>query len=100
MGKAENGWRVDVPEKVMGRTRYVDDLRQADLGFAMVHAVIVTSTVPKGRITKIDRAQPEALPGVLAVMTHQNAPHLRKLILLSMSEIGDIRPLQDDRIHY
>ena len=100
MGKAENEWRVDGPEKVMGRTRYVDDLRQPDLGFEMLHAVIVTSTVPKGRITKIETAQAEALPGVRAVMTHKNAPRLRKVISLSMSEIGDIRPLQDDHIHY
>lgn len=100
MSKAENEWRVDGPDKVMGRTLYVDDLRRADLGFEMLHAVIVTSTIAKGRITKINTAKADALQGVRAVMTHLNAPRLRKVLSLSMSEIGDIRPLQTARIHY
>jgi len=100
MSKAENEWRVDGPDKVMGCTRYVDDLRQADLGFEMLHAVIVTSTIAKGHITKLETATIEAFSGVRAVMTHLNAPRLRKVFSISMSEIGDILPLQDARIHY
>ena len=65
MSKAENEWRVDGPDKVMGRTLYVDDLRRADLGFEMLHAVIVTSTIAKGRITKINTAKADALQGAL-----------------------------------
>jgi xanthine dehydrogenase YagR molybdenum-binding subunit len=40
------------------------------------------------------------VPGVVAVMTHQNAPRLRRILAASMAEIGTIRPLQDDRIRY
>ena len=100
MGKSENEWRVDGMAKVMGQTQYVDDLRAADIGFDFLHGVIVTSTVAKGRITEINTAAADAMHGVKAVITHENAPRLRKVFSVSMSEIGDIRPLQDDRIHY
>jgi xanthine dehydrogenase YagR molybdenum-binding subunit len=44
----------------------------------LAHAVLVLSTVPKGRITSMDTARATSMPGVLAVMTHQNAPRLPK----------------------
>lgn len=40
------------------------------------HAVIVQSTVAKGRIASIDARAAEAMRGVLLVMTHKNAPDL------------------------
>ncbi|NRR32230.1 xanthine dehydrogenase family protein molybdopterin-binding subunit [Oxalobacteraceae bacterium] len=42
----------------------------------MAHAVLVLSTVPKGRVAAIDTAQAAAMRGVLLVMTHLNAPRL------------------------
>jgi xanthine dehydrogenase YagR molybdenum-binding subunit len=36
----------------------------------------VTSSVPKGRITAIDAVQAEQMPGVVAVLSHLNAPRL------------------------
>lgn len=61
-------------------------------------ALTVTSRTAKGRIGIIaDKAAP-AVPGVVAVMTHRNAPRLRRILAASMAEIGTIRPLQDDRI--
>jgi xanthine dehydrogenase YagR molybdenum-binding subunit len=44
----------------------------------MSYAVMVQSTVPKGRIVAIDAAAAMQRPGVLLVMTHQNAPRLPK----------------------
>jgi CO/xanthine dehydrogenase Mo-binding subunit len=40
----------------------------------LAHAVMVQSTIPSGRIADIDDAAARAMPGVLLVMTHLNAP--------------------------
>jgi xanthine dehydrogenase YagR molybdenum-binding subunit len=88
--------RTDGVLKVTGQARYSADNTDAKLA----HAVIVTSTVAKGRIASIDTSRAQALPGVLLVMTYQNAmrlpnngvpdaqpPAVRKLTLLQTSEV-------------
>jgi CO/xanthine dehydrogenase Mo-binding subunit len=40
----------------------------------LAHAVLVQSTIAAGRISGIDAAAAEAAPGVLAVITYENAP--------------------------
>src|SRR3954465_14661059 len=85
--------RIDGRLKVTGAARYSAEMPVANVH----HAVIVQSTVASGRITRIDTAQAERLPGVVKVLTHLNAPRLpgekvqggRVLTLL-----------QDDRVHY
>jgi xanthine dehydrogenase YagR molybdenum-binding subunit len=42
----------------------------------VAHAVLVLSTIAKGRISAIDTARAAGMPGVLLVMTHRNAPRL------------------------
>ena len=98
-GRSGSG-RMDGPDKVMGRALYVDDLREDELGFVPLHGSVVTSTVAKGRIMHIDASDAEAVPGVRLVMTHENAPRLGRVFSGSMSEIGSLRPLQDDRVRY
>jgi xanthine dehydrogenase YagR molybdenum-binding subunit len=88
--------RVDAWDKVTGRTVYVDDVRDG----APLIALAVTSRIAKGRIGAVRTAGALMVPGVVAVMTHQNAPRLRRILAASMAEIGTIRPLQDDRIRY
>ncbi len=44
----------------------------------MAHAVLVPATIAKGSITKMDTAAAEKAPGVLAVMTHLNAPKMKE----------------------
>jgi len=44
----------------------------------VAHAVLVQSTIAKGRIAGIDSAAAGAMRGVLLVMTHLNAPRLPK----------------------
>lgn len=88
--------RIDAWDKVTGRTTYVDDVRDG----APLIALTVTSRIAKGRIGAIRTAGALKVPGVVAVMTHQNAPRLRRILAASMAEIGTIRPLQDDRIRY
>jgi CO/xanthine dehydrogenase Mo-binding subunit len=84
--------RVDGVAKVTGAARY-----PADFGFAnLAHAVLVQSTVAAGRIRRLATARAEASPGVLTVITHQNAPRLARAP--GALGIGPPPPLQDDRI--
>jgi xanthine dehydrogenase YagR molybdenum-binding subunit len=84
--------RVDGPSKVTGAARY-----PADFGFEnLAHAVLVQSTVAAGRIRRIATAAAEAAPGVLAVITHRNAPRLARAP--GGLGIGPPPPLQDDRV--
>jgi hypothetical protein len=60
----------------------------------------VTALAGSGTIRRIDTDAALRLPGVRSVMTHENAPRLRKVVSLSMSEPGVILPLQSPRIAY
>jgi xanthine dehydrogenase YagR molybdenum-binding subunit len=64
--------RVDGPLKVRGAAMYPSDVTYPDL----THAALVQSTVAAGSIRSIDSARAEGAPGVIAVMTHRNAPAL------------------------
>lgn len=64
--------RVEGPEKVTGAARYAYEYQVE--GAVYVHPVL--STIAKGRVAEVDTAAAEALPGVLAVLTHENAPKL------------------------
>ncbi|HEY2655429.1 MAG TPA: xanthine dehydrogenase family protein molybdopterin-binding subunit [Solirubrobacteraceae bacterium] len=64
--------RVDGPLKVTGAAPYSSDFTYPDL----THAVLVQSTIAAGTISGIDAAKAQATPGVLAVITHENAPAL------------------------
>ena len=64
--------RVDGPDKVTGRARYAFE-HPVD-GAAYVWAV--PSVIAKGLISSVDASAALALPGVLAVITPDNAPRL------------------------
>jgi xanthine dehydrogenase YagR molybdenum-binding subunit len=64
--------RVDGRAKVTGSARYAADFNQDN----QVHAVIVSATVGLGRVTAIDYARVSSMPGVVAVISHRNAPRL------------------------
>jgi xanthine dehydrogenase YagR molybdenum-binding subunit len=61
IGKSVN--RVDAVPKVTGKARYTYDVQLP----GMLHARIVSSTVPHARIKSIDTSAAEAFPGVKAV---------------------------------
>jgi xanthine dehydrogenase YagR molybdenum-binding subunit len=88
--------RVDGPLKVTGAAPYPSDFSFPN----MAHAVLVRATVAAGRIRGISTTAAEANAGVLAVITHRNAPHLgRGPTASGISQPPP--PLQDDRIlHY
>jgi xanthine dehydrogenase YagR molybdenum-binding subunit len=88
--------RTDGVLKVTGQARYSADNPESMLA----HAVIVTSTIAKGRIASIEISGAQAMPGVLLVMTYQTAmrlpnggnpdaqpPAVRKLTLLQTSDV-------------
>ena len=60
--------RLDGPAKVTGKARYGSDVSIAKPAYA----VLVTSTIAKGRITAFDEAPARAVKGVLEVFTHKN----------------------------
>jgi len=78
--------RVDGKLKVTGAARYASDWPED----SMAYAVLVGSTIANGRIKSIDTSKAEKLPGVLSILTYQNAPKLKPV---STSE-SDVRPAQ------
>lgn len=66
--------RVDGHAKVTGAAKYAAEFPLPGL----VHGVLATSTLAKGKILSIDTAATLKEPGVLAVLTHQNLPKLAK----------------------
>jgi len=91
--------RADGRLKLTGQARYAAENSPPNLA----HAMVVSSTISKGRIKDIDSAAAEASPGVVAVLTHKNAPRLKesKPDHKGGSMPGENwLPLQDDKIHY
>lgn len=89
--------RVDGRLKVTGAARYAAEFAAPNLA----HGVLVQSTVANGRVREIDTAAAEAAPGVLAVLTHRNAPRLHAVAAVPAGFAGQsLLPLQDDRVYY
>lgn len=66
--------RVDGVAKVTGTAPYAGDHDVPDL----TYAVLVHAPIARGRITRIDTGAACAHPGVVAVLTHLNAPVLAR----------------------
>jgi xanthine dehydrogenase YagR molybdenum-binding subunit len=62
--------RIDGILKVTGTANYATDWPIKNLA----HGFIVKSTIAAGTISEIDSSAAEKAPGVLAVLTHKNAP--------------------------
>jgi xanthine dehydrogenase YagR molybdenum-binding subunit len=88
--------RVDGRLKVTGTATYPIDVTVP----GMAHAALLQSTVTSGRIRHIAADAAERAPGVLAVITHLNAPTLARG---PMTPLGPppLPPLQGDAVlHY
>jgi xanthine dehydrogenase YagR molybdenum-binding subunit len=91
--------RVDGRQKVTGGATYAAEFDVPGLAYG----AIVRSTVAKGRIASIDTAAAERAPGVLAVLTHRNAPRLpyRAHKAPVDPDVGErLHVLQDDRVSH
>ena len=67
--------RVEAREKVTGRARYAYE-QPAE---GVLHAAPVQAVVARGRIAAVDPGPALALPGVVAVLWHENAPRLQEV---------------------
>ncbi|MFC3499811.1 xanthine dehydrogenase family protein molybdopterin-binding subunit [Micromonospora krabiensis] len=87
--------RVDGPLKVAGAAPYSSDITLP----GMVHVALVRSTIAAGRITRLDTGEAERMAGVLAVLSHLNAP---RLAAGPMTNLGPTPPppFQDDLVRH
>ena len=91
--------RVDGRAKVTGEARYAGEFNVPGL----VHGYVVESTIPKGRIARIDTSAALAVAGVLDVLTHRNRPEMAGNDDAYKDEVAPekgspYRPLYDDKI--
>ena len=91
--------RVDGRQKVTGGATYAAEFDVP----GMAHGAIVRSTVANGRIASIDSAAAKRAPGVIAVLTHRNAPRLayRPHKAGVDPDVGErLHVLQNDRVSH
>lgn len=95
--------RVDAAKKVTGAARYAADHPIAMALTGLAYGVPLCSTIARGRLLGIDAGEAQKQPGVLLVLSRDNAPRLRPLASSNGEDgqLGEARlPLADDEIHY
>jgi xanthine dehydrogenase YagR molybdenum-binding subunit len=92
--------RVDGRVKVTGEAKYAAEHNIPSLAYG----VVVSSAVARGKITRIDAAEAIRLPGVLQVLTHENAPRLPPVDPSDFDPVAApgslFVPLQSDEIKF
>src|SRR5579872_7378971 len=91
--------RRDGRLKVTGRAKYAAEFAIDNVA----HAVVVQSTIPSGVITGFDLGAAQQVPGVLAILTPDNAPRVQPAAEASNSTAIDVIRvplLQDKGIYY
>ncbi|MDS0138787.1 MULTISPECIES: xanthine dehydrogenase family protein molybdopterin-binding subunit [unclassified Amycolatopsis] len=90
--------RADAVEKVTGRAAYGTD-RVPD---GLAHAALVPARIGRGRVSRVDTAAAEAVPGVLLVVTRFDEEELRGpgFIMGGGFSFQSLQPLLDDRVAY
>ncbi|MBN1259124.1 MAG: molybdopterin-dependent oxidoreductase [Anaerolineae bacterium] len=84
--------RPDVVAKVTGAARFTDDYAFA----GMLYGATLRAAHPHARILAIDASQARALPGVHAILTHQDVPGRNRHGLV----YADWPVLCDDKVRY
>jgi xanthine dehydrogenase YagR molybdenum-binding subunit len=91
--------RVDGRLKVTGRATYAAEFTLPKL----TYGALIQSTIANGRVVKIDLSAAKSAPGVIGILTRENAPRFKPYPddLSRADAPGESRvPLQDDEIHY
>jgi xanthine dehydrogenase YagR molybdenum-binding subunit len=92
--------RVDGRSKVTGAAKYAGEFNTPGLA----HASVVTSTIAKSRIARIDVSEALSVAGVIDVLTHQNRPPMASVDSAYKDEVAPegspFRPLYDERIRF
>lgn len=66
----QSAFRLDAYDKVRGRTVYTVDMKL----YGMLHAKVLRSPIPHGRILSINIEKARTLPGVAAIVTGEDYP--------------------------
>src|SRR2546428_9833434 len=82
--------RIDGVQKVTGAARYAYEYPVEGVTYVFP----VQSTIAKGRVVSIDASAVQALPGVIAVLSHENAPRLAPL------DDAELAVFQSDAVAY
>jgi xanthine dehydrogenase YagR molybdenum-binding subunit len=92
--------RIDGRAKVTGEAKYAAEYNAPNL----VYGCIVSSTVARGRIVRIDASGALRLPGVLQFFTHENSPRLAQADDDYRDDVAPsgspFRPLQSDAVKF
>src|SRR5438309_4710920 len=91
--------RVDGKLKVTGAATYAAEFVRPKLAYG----VLIQSAIANGRVDKIDISAAKLAPGVLGILTRENAPQFKPYPddLTKKGAPGENRvPLQDDEVHY
>ncbi len=92
--------RIDGRAKVTGAAQYAGEFNVPGLAYAS----IVASTIPKGRIARIDASAALAVAGVIDVLTHENRPKMAGTDQGYHDDVAPggspFRPLYDDKIKF
>jgi len=83
--------RIDGPRKVTGMAPYAYEQQVERVAYAFP----VQSIIARGQIVSIDTSAASALPGVLTVLTHENAPRIKP-----PQKQGDLAVLQSAQVSY
>src|SRR5271163_3933206 len=75
---------------VRGRGGYVDDLNPA----CLLHAVILRSGIPHGRIRSIDAAAARKIAGVHAIITARDIPGGAPVIPMRLQPLPEFKPFE------
>jgi xanthine dehydrogenase YagR molybdenum-binding subunit len=91
--------RVDGRAKVTGEAKYAGEFNAGGLAYGSV----ITSTIPKGRVARIDTSEALRVEGVLDVLTHENRPDMADSDDAWKDDVAPedgspFRPLYKDRI--
>ena len=76
-------YRVDGEVKVRGKAHFTAEFDFPDLA----HAVLVYSTIAKGKVSRIDTDRAKLEPGVLEVLTYKNMPKLKTPALWDFTDL-------------
>jgi xanthine dehydrogenase YagR molybdenum-binding subunit len=92
--------RVDGVAKVTGAAKYAAEVNVPGIA----HASLVTSTITKGRIKRVEAGAAKNIKGVLAVLTHENRPPMADKDDAYKDDVAPdgspYRPLYDSRIMF
>ncbi len=92
--------RVDGRAKVTGAAQYAGEFNVPGLAYGSV----VASTIPKGRIARIDTSAALGVGGVIDVLTHETRPTMartdRRYHDDTAPDGSPFRPLYDDKIKF